>query len=193
MFEINLNFNGPFNIEEIESYPLNGRRDIEGLYLWTVKQSNSNNYLIHYIGESSKIIRRQSEHLTEVLGLNYGIYDPDSLRNGKLIKLWDGMWRDKSKSRIKNCMIKYPEITGKVLEYLKIIDVFIAEVEIETNVRRHCEAIIGNYLRTNGMQFKSIYPDDNRVILRKNMEKFKLKIECKNVLGLYKEIVFGMQ
>lgn len=189
---ITLNFQGPFTIKSLGNYDCGSKRDIEGIYLWTVRQANSYDYLIHYIGESTKLIRRQSEHLTEVLGLNYGIFDPELITQGELVKLWEGMWRDKSKSRIANCLSAYPEITKKVIEYLDKIEIFIAETELESNLRRHCEAIIGNNLRKNHPENKSIYPDDNRVILRKNMDEVKLIIKCeKRILGIDREVTYN--
>ena len=84
---ITLNFQGPFTLKSLENYECGSKRDIEGIYLWTVNQANSDNYLIHYIGESTKVIRRQSEHLTQVLGLYYGIFDPELITQGELVKL----------------------------------------------------------------------------------------------------------
>jgi len=189
---ITLNFQGPFTLKSLENYECGSKRDIEGIYLWTVNQANSDNYLIHYIGESTKVIRRQSEHLTQVLGLYYGIFDPELITQGELVKLWEGMWRDKSKSRITNCLSAYSEITEKVIEYLDKIEIFIAETELESNLRRHCEAIIGFNLRNTHPEHKTIYPDDNRVILRKNMDAAKLVINCdNNILGLDEAINFA--
>ena len=62
---IELNFIGPYGFENIVKDLIHDGKEIEGIYLWAIKQSNSNRYLIHYIGESTKIIKRQQEHLIE--------------------------------------------------------------------------------------------------------------------------------
>ena len=78
MKEYNLNFIGPFKFtDEINSVFKCSYIKSEGIYLWTVKQFEKDYHLIHYIGETKSFVKRQSEHLIQILGLNYGIFAPE--------------------------------------------------------------------------------------------------------------------
>ncbi len=182
---IELNFIGPYGFENIVKDLIHDGKEIEGIYLWAIKQSNSNRYLIHYIGESTKIIKRQQEHLIEILGLNYGIFNPLELSKGKIELVWDGLWRKRHSDRIGDVLRVYPDIKNSVIEYIKSINIFLAKTTVDTNERRHIEGILGNHLRTKRKEFKSIYPDDNRVILRKNMGDYEISIHSESeIMGL---------
>lgn len=179
---VGLDFKGPLPISEISSIGNSEKRDVEGIYLWCVQQKVSGQYLIHYIGESTKTIQRQAEHVTEVLGLNYGIFDPQLLQEGQLSFVWKGMWRDHALNRNNNRLDIYPRITSQVLAYLEVLSIFFAPTELPQDLRKHCEGMIGNHLRKKRAEYASIYPEDNRVILRKSIKNISLAITSAEII-----------
>jgi hypothetical protein len=60
----------------------------EGIYLWTFRQKQDDSYLIHYIGETGGFAKRQAEHLVFILGLYYGIFDPDEAAEGRCVRVF---------------------------------------------------------------------------------------------------------
>jgi hypothetical protein len=90
-------FEGPFTLVEGEKCLFQSVfTTSSGIYLWTIKQDSDNTHLIHYVGETVLLGKRHREHLIQILGLNYGIFDPDKARQGVSDLLWKGLWRDKT-------------------------------------------------------------------------------------------------
>ncbi len=78
---MNLTFTGPFNFSRpglIFEAPCSASA---GVYLWTIRQRADDAYLIHYVGETASLGKRHRDHLTHILGLNYGIIDPVKARS----------------------------------------------------------------------------------------------------------------
>ena len=97
MNSINLEFKGPFTfIGERDSVFKSSFANSSGIYLWTVRQRKDSTHLIHYVGETVSFAKRHKEHLIQILGLNYGIFDAEKAQGGVCEPIWNGLWRDKS-------------------------------------------------------------------------------------------------
>lgn len=161
---INLNFVGPFSFtNEKTSVFKTSYSKSRGIYLWTVKQKKEGYHLIHYVGESTSFAKRQKEHLINILGLNYGIFDPVKAQEGVSELLWKGLWRTKTDDGPEKQIIAYQKLNSLVVEYLSIINIFFAETDVESNVQKHIEGCIGWNLRNKYPEYKVLYPDDNHV------------------------------
>lgn len=133
------------------------------VYLWTIQSDLDDLYYIHYIGESSNFALRQREHLVQVLGMNYGIFDPIQARRGILEPLWSGLWRDRTSEGPGKLIECYSTLTDEVIPYLKAIDVFVATTDQDRDIRRRIEGTIGGNLRSNHPDKAHLYPKDNRI------------------------------
>jgi hypothetical protein len=162
MDKIEIIFKGPFSFSEKNRSLFQCRyNNSQGIYLWTFKTKNG--YMIHYVGETTRFAKRHREHLINILGLNYGIFDPECAKNGELSMIWKGLWREKTNDNIIEFLALYSNITNTVINYIESIDIFFAEINVEENIRKHIEGTIGWNLRNNQKAYKSLYPDDNHV------------------------------
>jgi hypothetical protein len=188
MTQLSLNFEGPYSFVENEISIFQCKyKESHGIYLWTFKTSFG--YLIHYVGETTRFANRQREHLINILGLNYGIYDPVSAKNGKLVPVWNGLWRDKTNDHIQELLRKYSNLSIDVIQYIEQMDVFFAEIDIDTETRRHIEGSIGWNLRNTHEKYKVLYPDDNHVGTKSKKIGIQLVITSnENILGLDNEL-----
>lgn len=175
---MNLNFIGPFTLIDGKSSVFNSLYiKSKGVYLWTIKQKKENYHLIHYVGESKFFAKRQKEHLNSILGLYYGIFDPEKAQNGKLEILWKGTWRIKDNNGPSLQLKAYEKLSSIILKYISVINIFFAETEsIDDNKRKHIEGSIGWNLRKKYPEFKVLYPDDNHIGTRLNKYNEKLTI-----------------
>ena len=164
MNSIALHFQGPLTftpgVRSLFHSPL---QNAECVYLWTIQSDVDNRFYIHYIGEATSFARRQREHLIQVLGLNYGIFDPAEARNGVQTRLSQGLWRDRSPEGPGRLLEKYSQMTSDVLRYFETLNVFAAVTSVDRWTRKHIEGSIGWNLRNNHKSEKMLYPDDNRV------------------------------
>ena len=190
--EIALNFVGPF------SFVGDGRSLFEspvassaGVYLWTIKQRSDNTHLIHYVGETTSFASRHREHLIQILGLNYGIIHPEKAQDGICEWLWQGLWRDRSPLGPAKQIAAYQAIHQQMIRYLSLVNVFFAEVNTETQLRKHIEGCIGWNLRNNYPTCKALYPDDNHVGTMAAKNRGLLRIKTAEIVrGLDSEIPF---
>ena len=179
--DITLNFVGPFSFSsEKKSLFKSECAQSAGIYLWTIKQKNDNSFLIHYVGETTNFSRRHREHLIHILGLNYGIFDPEKAQNGICKLIWPGLWRDKSNEAANKLIKAYEGFRDTVLRYIAIIDIFFAEIHVETQLRKHIEGCIGWNLRNNHPNAKNLYPDDNHIGTKKEKNRGNLIIQTSN-------------
>jgi hypothetical protein len=185
---INLFFTGPYKFLENDSSVFKCEySESPGIYLWTINTNAG--HMVHYIGETTKFAPRQKYHLIQILGLNYGIFDPSEAKMGKSTPLWNGLWRDKRNKMIFEIGSAYEKLISTVIEYTNLIDIFFAEFHGEKNLRKHIEGSIGWNLRNNHLDVKSLYPDDNHVGTSKEKMNCRLLISCsKNILGIDREI-----
>lgn len=162
--DIELNFIGPFSFSSIENYLFDAPCvKATGVYLWTIRQLDDSSHLIHYIGETVSFAKRQREHLIQILGMNYGIFDPNEAQKGICNLVWPGLWREKSPTGPLEQLKAYHSLHETVLKYVSVLTVFFAETEVDTRMRRHIEGCIGWNLRNNHPEAKVLYPDDNHV------------------------------
>jgi len=177
MTDIDLNFVGPFTLIDGKACVFHSAFAASpGIYLWTIKQDDDNTHLIHYVGETVSLGKRHREHLIQILGLNYGIFDPEKARQGVSELLWNGLWRDKTVSGPLIQLEAYRRIHEDVLRYLSILNVFFAELKGDSNLRKHVEGCIGWHLRNNHPEHKALYPNDNHVGTRKDKNNGTLRI-----------------
>ena len=164
MKDIQLHFLGPFTFTTEDASVFECTVALcPGIYLWTIKQNIDGSRLVHYVGETTSLGDRHRQHLTSILGLDYGIFDVDKARHGVCELLWKGLWRDKSPSAPSNQIAAYETIHNQVLRYIAAIDIFFAEFHGEKQLRRHIEGCIGWNLRNNHPDCKILYPDDNQI------------------------------
>lgn len=159
-----LNFYGPFKFVRGVNYLFSSDMvKKEGIYIWTIKDEKANVHYVHYIGETKSFGKRQREHLIQMTGLNYGIWDSELAREGISKMIWKGMWRDKSAEAMAFLLENYVDLSYSVKNYIGIINVFFAPTIIDTHLRRHIEGCIGGNLRNKYPLLKTFYPDDNHI------------------------------
>jgi hypothetical protein len=117
--------------------------------------------LIHYVGETGSFASRQREHLIEILGLNYGVFDPAAARRGESIQLWPGLWRDRSSEAPALAIERYRELAPVVIDYIDAMTVFVAPIDGDRTLRRQVEGAIAHNLRINHEKDSALYPPDN--------------------------------
>lgn len=177
MTHIDLNFVGPFTLIEGSSCLFHSAfAACSGIYLWTIRQAADNTHLVHYVGETVSLGKRHREHLINVLRLNYGIFDPEKAQQGVSEVLWKGLWRDKTADGPSAQVKAYASIHGDVLRYLSILNIFFAELNVDSRLRRHVEGCIGWHLRNNRPEHKALYPDDNHIGTMKEKRNGELRI-----------------
>ncbi len=189
---ISLDLVGPFSFMQgsnsIFSSPFSMS---SGIYLWTVKQRRDNTHLIHYVGETTRLEKRHREHSVQILGLNYGIFDPKKAQEGIRELIWNGLWRDKSPEGPTRLIEAYQDINKYVIPYVSILNIFFAELDVDNRLRKHIEGCIGWNLRNNHPEFKALYPDDNHVGSIKEKERGVLLISSSEVIqGLDSQIQY---
>lgn len=134
-----------------------------GIYIWTVRQASNGAHLIHYIGETYSFARRQREHLIHILGMNYGIFDPDAATAGKCTLVWPGLWRDRSADGPARLLERYERLAKVAVRYVSQLRVFFAALDGDRELRRHIEGSIGWNLRNRHPGLCGLYPADNHL------------------------------
>lgn len=191
IYEVSIHFEGPYTFTEGDRclFTSNHAKS-EGVYLWTFRQKRDDSHLIHYIGETSGFARRQAEHLVFILGLYYGVFDPDEAAEGRCVRVFDGLWRDRSPAGVSKVLAEYKKQQEAVDRYISGLEVFIAPTTLDPQERKNIEGWIGSNLRENHPEAKVLYPDDNRVTKRKAIKHDSIRITCDSVIrGLDKVIV----
>jgi len=136
-----------------------------GIYLWTVTDGASR--FIHYVGETTKFLKRHKEHLTSILGLHYGLFRPDAVSARDPQPIYGGMWRDKSDDPLTNAVVNWERHNHGVIAYLESLEIFFAPTSCDTDTRRHLEGSIARNLRDRHPDEAFYYPKDNRTIPRR--------------------------
>lgn len=189
MDEIQLEFKGPFSFTDAGNSIFNiEHENTEGIYLWTTQQENEQYHLIHYIGQSQNVAARQQDHLTAILGLHYGIYDPKKAQKGISELIWEGTWRHTANTVPSKQLKAYKEKNQLVLEYISTLNIFYAKTNIPKNARLKIEGKIAAELRKT--EYKALYPDDNRTTNPPEMFNKKVIINSsKEIKGLVQSIL----
>ena len=190
MDSLDLHFNGPFSFSNQDnSLFLSEFKNEVGIYLWVIQDQVNNINYIEYIGETTKFSKRQKEHLTHILGLNYRILDAEKAKQGECSVLWNGMWRDRSDDAANNIMNIYGDINESVIAYVNTIKVFFAKTTCEKETRKHIEGIIAKTFRELHPELTTFYPSDNRTIPRKELLGTNINVTCsESIAGLENKI-----
>jgi hypothetical protein len=155
-----LHFHGPFTFvgqgREIARcrYAAN-----EGVYLWIL--GDGKRRFIHYVGETTVFLKRHKEHLTNILGLNYGIFRADAVAANDPRPIFGGMWRDRSPDPVTTTVAQWQALTANVIAYLQSIEVFFAPTSLPGELRKHVEGRIARQLTEQHPQEARFYPVDN--------------------------------
>ncbi|MCX8007135.1 MAG: hypothetical protein N3B11_03355 [Coriobacteriia bacterium] len=177
METLRLHFSGPLTFSSgdrcLFESPLGARPCV---YLWTVRRASDGVHLIHYIGEASRFAARQREHLTRILGLDYGIFDPAAARQGELSLLWPGFWRDKSQAASAAALECFAALAPTIVEYVRTLCVFVAPLDVDRRLRRHIEGSIARSLREKHPDCAALYPSDNRTGISQTLSGYRLEI-----------------
>lgn len=186
-----LKFYGPYTFTAGSSYLFKSEfAKSEGIYIWTIKDEQHQQNLVHYIGETICFGKRQREHLIQITGLNYRIIDPTMARKGVERIVWDGLWRDRTPEAVARLLDSYEVVSRIVPNYIGLINIYFAPTTLEKHLRRHIEGCIGWNLRKNHPHLKTFYPDDNNVGRQKNLLGLRLMISSPEVIaGIEQEMV----
>ena len=189
MENIFLEFIGPYKFwgKENSLFEDKNVKNLSGIYLWTIETDKG--YMIHYVGQTTRFAIRQKEHLINILGLNYGIFNANKAKNGIQEVIWNGLWRDKNDISFEGKLKEiYLDKKSEIIDYIESIDIFFAKLDGSNNLREHVEGSIGWNLRNNHKEVKTLYPDDNHIGIS-NKLNCKLKIINKfNILGIDNEM-----
>ncbi|MDP6627916.1 MAG: hypothetical protein QGG50_08440 [Methanopyri archaeon] len=171
MSDITLCFEGPFGLcgdhpkllfnEEISHSA--------GVYLWVVRYKDG--YLVHYIGETgTSFNKRMKEHMIQTLGGNYRVCNPEALREGKEKIMWDGLWRRGTRDKMPEFVDRYVELSPVIRDYLEVIEVLVAPLQVESRVRRRIEGALARSIQDQPSPASNLLPDDIRYTTRKKDE-----------------------
>jgi len=188
--EVHLHFKGPFKFTPGPTCIFTSAlANVPCVYLWTFRSKIDGRFYIHYVGEALRLGPRHKQHLSAILGLSYAIFDTESAKNGTQTRIWPGLWREKGTDGPLKQLATYETIGPKVLEYVREIDIFIAETHVGTQLRKHLEGSVGWNLRNNHKDLKALYPDDNHVGTMANRPGIILRITSdENIAGLDAEL-----
>lgn len=164
---VTLRFHGPFTFLKGEYYLFNSPHlKREGIYIWTIRDEVDGVNQVHYIGETGYFARRQRQHLIQITGLNYPIFDAGFARQGIPKIIWNGLAPDKSRDGVADLLDNYNEISKKVTDYIGLITIYFAPCAVGLRLRRHLQdSIIWNF-RTNYPELKQFYPDDSHACIK---------------------------
>jgi len=165
---LNLHFSGPFSIcsekdDVLANCPFRNER---GIYLWAVKQLTTC-YRVSYLGETSNSFYcRTKEHVIQTMGGNYRIIDPDQMSRGIQQIVWNGLWRIKTRDKLRDFLSNYESLAPLIKRYLFGQVIFVAPLECELRVQKRVEAALAQHLRSLP-QASSLFPSDIRFVLRR--------------------------
>ena len=148
----------------------------EGIYLWTL--SNSSAVYIHYIGETTNFLKRHKDHLTQMLGLNYGLFSPMAVQEQNPQPVYGGAWRDRSPDPLSNTLTNWLNYRDQIVPYIESIRVYFAPTNFEPGVRKHIEGCIARNLREKHAEYSLFYPRDNRTGTKKQKLGVRLAVTC---------------
>lgn len=161
-----LQFHGPFTFADRgRGIASSGFADSAGVYLWVMRDGERR--FVHYVGETVRLLTRHKEHLTQILGLNYGIFRADAVAADDPAPVFHGMWRDRSADPMTPTLKQWRALRDPVMAYIEAIEVFFAPTDtLSAQERKHLEACIARQLRERHPVEARFYPADNKTILR---------------------------
>lgn len=190
--ELLLKFHGPFSFgEDRDSLFKCDFASQKGIYIWTIKDALHKINYIHYIGITDRTFaERQREHLIHILGQDYRIIDVNAARRGEENIVWNGLWRDKSEGAIQKLLTQYANTSKKVVDYVKLINVYFAPTSLHNNLLCHIEGSLGWNLREKYPNLTLFYPTDNYVRKEKEKRNIRLLIELSEpIAGIDNELI----
>jgi hypothetical protein len=190
---ISLHFDGPFTFTEGERSAFRtGYSGKAGIYLWTIEQHDAS-HLIHFIGETQSFSRIHKEHLVNILGLNYGIFDPVKAKSGIADLIWEGLWQNNTQDGPGQVIRSYSERHETVIQYLNSINIFFAKIDpnVEQTTRQQIEYGINLHLRKHHPEYSVLFPDESFVDTGRYYKNGDLEISCsRTILGLGSQVRF---
>jgi hypothetical protein len=160
-----LHFQGPFTfVDHGRGIASSEFAASEGIYLW-VKSDGQRRY-IHYVGETTAFLKRHKEHLTQKLGLNYGVFRADAVAADDPAPIYGGMWRDKSEDPLTRTVQAWLRLQKEILASVESVEVFFAPTTLTNEMRKHVEGCLARQLRQRHPVEARFYPADNRTIPR---------------------------
>jgi hypothetical protein len=155
-----LHFHGPFTfVDHGRGIARSEFAASEGLYLWVMRDGERR--FVHYVGETTAFLKRHKEHLTQILGGNYGIFRADAVAANDPAPIYGGMWRMHAEDPLSTAVAHWRTIHGAVLAYLDSIEVFFAPTALPGEVRKHVEGRIARQLTERHPAAARFYPPDN--------------------------------
>lgn len=165
---ISLHFHGPFTfVDHGRGIAGSEFAKQEGLYLWT--KTDGTRRFIHYVGETTNFLKRHKEHLTQMLGLNYGVFRTDAVAVDDPTPIHGGMWRDKSEDPLTRTVQAWLRLQKEIFANVESVEVFLAPTTLTNEVRKHVEGCLARQLRLRHPVEARFYPGDNRTIPRKTV------------------------
>ena len=163
-----LHFHGPFTLTDGPAclFTECGFADAAGLYLWTFRRERDGVHLVHYIGQAGNVAGRHKDHLVQILGLNYGIYDAAAAVRGENEISYRGLGHLRESAAPLTALAEYPSLMPRVLAYLDALSVFVAPLDGDLSWRRHVEGCIARNLRDRHPDCCALY-DDTRTSSRR--------------------------
>ena len=141
-----LHFHGPFTfVDHGRGLARSEFARRAGIYLWV--KTDGRRRLIHYVGETTDLLKRHKEHLTQLLGANYGVFRADAVAADDPAPLFGGMWRDKSPDPITNTVKAWLELHERIHANLESIELFFAPPDCSHEMRKHVEGCLARQLR----------------------------------------------
>jgi len=161
MEKIVLDFKGPFRWHGSPEKVLFTQEiaKLSGIYLWTVEQPQG--HLVYYVGETGTSFKNRFEnHLKSYLSGEYGIPNvEDFLKGNSRNWVWPARWRPPKNRWPAEFIRRISEIMPKLVEFLAVLKIFVAPLQVETYTRQRIESRLAWYL--NG---KSGDHDENSFI-----------------------------
>jgi len=154
-----LHFHGPFGfVDPGHAIAASEFAHREGVYLWVL--TDGDRRFVHYVGETTDLLRRHKKHLTNILGLKYGIFRADAVAADDPAPIFGGMWRDRSADPMAATVARWQTLHRDVIAYLGSIEVFIAPTSLPDELRKHVEGRIARQLSDRHRQEARFYPAD---------------------------------
>jgi len=124
-----LHFHGPFTfVDHGRGVAACEFAKQEGIYLWT--KTDGTRRFIHYVGETTNFLKRHKEHLTQKLGLNYGVFRADAVAVDDPMPIHGGMWRDKSADPLTATVQAWLGLQREILASVESVEVFFAPTSL---------------------------------------------------------------
>lgn len=188
--ELVVEIKGPYSFLKNSDYPSFFNTSLierKGIYLWTVPYTDSE--LVYYVGETGRSFRiRMLEHMKGYLSGEYGINDPEELRNGKRLRIWNGLWRGEN---ITDFLERHNELSQKIMELFNLFRIYLIPLNCESRLRKRIEGTIAEILYSyDGVIGEFQEPDCRYQKPKINRGSIRIQLCHKSkILGLPDELI----